>query len=207
MAYTDKASIENYLLTEINVSFNDQIAEWIAAVTKYIENQTGRVFELIQSEENPAQPEARLFEGGNRQTLLIDDLIGGEGLGVLIVEKGDRYGENFTVIDEADYQTLPLNSGTNASGPITSIGLKRQAWGVGIHRITGYWGYSVIPPADVKFAATVLTAGIVTAHFSNESITKSETIGNYSVSYTTPTQAADFERIPAILDSYRRITI
>ena len=37
--------------------------------------------------------------------------------------------------------------------PITCVALKRRVWCVGIHRITGKWGYSVACPADIKFVA------------------------------------------------------
>lgn len=186
-AYTDEATIEKYLLTDIDASFSAQIAEWISGVSTYIENYTGRTF--------VADTEAteRLFEGGRSQKLLIGDCVA-----ITKVEVGDQYGEAFTEIDAADYQALPYNS-----TPKYSIGLKRQTWGVGVHRITAKWGYSVACPLDIKFAATVLVAGIIWPQINPGGTKKSETIGNYSVSYQTDDGVADYKRACEILDTYR----
>ena len=50
MSYTTKVKIENYLMTDIDSSFDTQIAEWIASVEKYIDNYTGKTFEEGDSE-------------------------------------------------------------------------------------------------------------------------------------------------------------
>src|SRR4051794_16038281 len=126
-AYTDEVSIENYLLTDIDASFSSQITAWIAAMSAHIEQYTGRIFVA------DSLATARLFEGTNSQKLLIDDCVA-----VTIVEVGDTYGDSFTTIDTADYQLMPYND-----LPKTCIGLKRRNWGVGTHRITAKWGYSI----------------------------------------------------------------
>lgn len=190
-AYTDKAAVENYLLTTIAASFDAQLTEWITAMSNFIDNQTGRIFiaDTVAT--------ARLFEGVNHQKLLIDDCVA-----VTLVEVGDTYGDSFNTITAADYVLLPFNS-----VPKNCVALKRQTWGVGIHRITAKWGYSVACPADIKLVATVLTAGIVNTQVKTGTAKKSETIGNYTVSYHDDHGVADFERALALLEGYRRITI
>lgn len=183
--YTDQAAVETYL----GKTLTADPAAWIAAVSAFIDKYTGRTFVTDEA------PSERLFEGNSGQKLIIDDCID-----VTKVEIGDRYGDNFE--ETTDYQAFPLNE-----TPKTMLGLKNRGWGVGIHRITANWGYSASRPDDIAFAATVLVAGIANFALQTGSAIKSETIGNYSVSYDTAQGAADYERAMAILDSYRRITI
>ena len=42
--YTDKTSIENYMLKTIDVSFASQISAWIEAMENFIDKHTGRNF-------------------------------------------------------------------------------------------------------------------------------------------------------------------
>jgi hypothetical protein len=206
-AYTDLNAILAYSQKTIGMDMGDAVTDWITSASQFIETYTGRIF-TFDFDGSPT-PKARLFEGTNRQILIIDDLL---TVDELTVEVGDRYGDNFTTIDAADYQALPLDRGVEIGEgvfqqPITAIGLKRRAWGVGIHRITGYWAYSVYCPADIKFAATVLVTGMLNGHLNTERSVKSETIGNYSVSYSDAKGAQDYDRALAILDGYRRLTI
>jgi hypothetical protein len=190
--YTDKTAVENYLLTDIDSSFDSQVEEWISQISKYIDQYTNRTFAV--SDES-GDPEARLFEGRGGQKLLIDDCVS-----IDTVEIGDRYGDSFE--ETEDYVALPLND-----TPKTAIALKNRAWPVGIHRITALWGYAVEVPADIKFAATVLVAGIINTHVKTGTAKKSESIGNYSVTYTDDKGIADYDRTLTILDTYKRFTL
>ena len=42
MAYTSKGVIQNYLMTDIDSSFDAQIADWISSAEAYINKYTGR---------------------------------------------------------------------------------------------------------------------------------------------------------------------
>jgi hypothetical protein len=190
-SYTDEASIEKYLLTDIDASFRAQIAEWITEMSAYIDKYTGRQFVA------DATATARLFEGKCSNKLLIDDCVA-----VTAVEQGDTYGESFSTITAGDYQLLPYND-----TPKNAIGLKRTAWGLGVHRITAKWGYSLACPDDIKFAATVLVSGIIWPQINPGSFKKKEAIGNYTVEYQSDESAADYERACEILDQYRRINL
>jgi hypothetical protein len=190
-AYTTEVAVENYLLTDIDPTFSAQITEWIAAISAHIEQYTGRVFVA------DTEASERLFEGQRTNKLLIDDCVA-----VTKVEQGDTYGDSFVEISSGDYQLLPYNA-----LPKNAIGLKRTIWGAGIHRITAKWGYSVAAPADIKFACTVLVAGIVNTQVRTGTAKKSESIGNYSVAYSDDKGVADFENALAILDRYKRLTV
>lgn len=194
LLYTDKASIENYLLTDIDVSFNEQVDAWIEAASRYIDQYTNRTF-AVEDESGEPESSARLFETTAAAKLLIDDAIE-----IDTVEIGDRYGDTFE--ETEDYVSLPLNG-----SPKTAVALKHRAWPTGTHRITAVWGYSSEVPADIKFAATVFAAGIINTQVNTGTAKKSETIGNYSVSYTDDKGIADFERALSILNSYARTTL
>ena len=91
----------------------------------------------------------------------------------LLWSRAIHTGESFSTIVAGDRQLLPYND-----TPKNAIGLKRTLWGLGIHRITAKWGYSIAVPADIKFAATVLLGGILWAQIYPDGEKKSETIGN-----------------------------
>ncbi len=52
--YTNKALVQNYLLTEIGDSFNDQVDDWIKAVEVYIDRFTNRPFLVDSGDTVPA---------------------------------------------------------------------------------------------------------------------------------------------------------
>lgn len=189
--YTDQTAIENYLLQTIDGSFLTQLDEWIAGIELYIDGYTGRNF-IADSTAT-----TRLYEGKLSNKLLIDDCVA-----VTVVEQGDTYGEVFTVINSGDYQLLPYND-----IPKNAIGLKRTIWDYGVHRITAKWGYSTAVPADIKFVATVLVAGILNVQIKTGAAKKRESIGNYSVEYTTDQGIADYARACGILDGYKRFSL
>ena len=189
--YTDQDAIENYLLQTIDGSFLNQLDEWIEAAENHIDLITGRNFIA------DVAASARLFEGKCSNKMPIDECVA-----VTTVEQGDTYGESFTAIDAADYQLLPYND-----TPKNAIGLKRTGWGLGVHRITAKWGYSVAVPADIKFAATVLVGGIIWNQLYPDGMKKSETIGNYSVSYKDEKGDADYDKAMEILQARKRITL
>ena len=186
--YTTKENIEAYLLKEIDPTFDSTIESWIEAIEAHINNITGRTFEADEA------ASTRLFEGGGKQRLIIDDCIQ-----VTLVEIGDTYGESFETVASDDYTLLPLNT-----TPKTVVALRRQAWPVGTHRITAKWGYSANVPADITFAATVLVAGIVNEQTKVGNAIKSEKIGNYAVTYSDERGISDYDRAMQILASYKR---
>lgn len=197
--YTTKTEIENYILTTIDASFNDQIDNWIESIEKYIDNQTGRNF-LAEAESNASD---KYFDGDNTNKLLIDDCVAVEE-----IEVGDG---NLLTADtsplkaDGDYVLLPYNR-----TPITRIELRDSYFPAyprqGI-RVKARWGYSEEVPADIRQATTVLVAGIINYGNNADGEVKSMNIGAYNVTYKDEKQWQDFERVGEILSSYKKYTL
>jgi len=192
--YTTRAKIENFLLITVEEYFYDQVDDFIDDVERFIDELTGRNF--VADEE----ASARLYNGDNTNELEIDDCIEIE-----TVELGDGfYAESFAETEE--YIALPANA--LAKGfPIKAIHLKEDIFTKGLqnHRITAKWGYSENCPGDVSMAATILASHLW--KFGRGGITggiSQEKIGNYSVTYESDRDKADFDRAIAILDKYKR---
>jgi len=202
--YTTKTKVENYILQDIDSSFDTQIDNWIEGIEKTIEQITGRIFIA------DAVASARLYDGDGTQELLIDDCIS-----VSKVEVGeDDYGNTFTEIVATGsdrYFLEPVNY-SSRGWPISRIILRARTWAEGRqnNRITARWGYSTAVPKDIEFACTVLVAGILNQHRQGGDEIKSEKIGNYQVTYNTElgdNSFADFKNAMSILESYTKLNI
>lgn len=181
--YTTKEAIENYLLIEIDASFDDQIDEWISSIEKYIDHETNRDFTPVAVD---ATAEDRKFDGEGEKYLYIDAATD-------ITEV--RFSETGTPIDAEQYVLEPRRAATT-----TKIVLKNLRFPKGMENIfvKAKWGYDAVP-ADIKFAATVLVAGIINNAWQSEGEIQSQTIGRYSVTYKTKQQVDDFNKIENIL--------
>jgi len=65
-------------------------------------------------------------------------------------------------------------------------------------------------PADIEFAATVFVAGVLNQHRQGGDQIKSESIGNYQVTYNTDKEGdsfGDFTRAKEILSAYTKLNI
>jgi len=202
--YTTKQAIENYMLTEIDDSFDSQIDAWIASVERIIDNYTGRNFKADST------ASARVYDGDGTEELIVDECVQ-----VTKVEVGnDTYGDSFSEIlstGSDKYFTYPANA-TARMVPIHKISLSARCFPAGQqnNRVTAKWGYSVATPEDITFAATVFVAGIANQSRGGGDEIKSESIGAYSVTYNSDKGSnswADFERAQQILDQYKRLNI
>lgn len=194
--YTTEAKIENFL----NVSITEGDANsFILAAQSYIDNYTQRNFKADSS------ASSRLFNGNDRQDLMIDDCIE-----VTKVEVGtNQWGDSFDEMDNTgstpEYYLLPANY-SERGVPIRKIGLRYRywIWGHANHRITAKWGYSENVPNDISFAATVIASGMYYANRGeNTGAIQSEKIGNYSVSYAEQAGFSDLETAKQVLNSYK----
>ena len=199
--YTNETNIERYGLIDIDDSYNGQIDSWIEGVENIIDLETGRNF-IADSEAS-----ARVYGGDGSSVLSIDDAVE-----ITTVEVGnDDYGGTFTAVQASGsnrYFTEPDNAVAKGV-PITKLSLRSKIFTSGIqnHRVTAKWGYSVEVPADIQFAATVFTFGIVNQQRQGGQSIKSERIGNYQVSYNGEDGTdswGDFSRAMDILQSYKR---
>jgi hypothetical protein len=202
--YTTKAKIENYILNDIDSSYDAQITLWIAGIENIIDKITGRNF-IADSAAS-----ARVYDGDGEQDLLIDECVA-----LTKVEVGnDSYGSSFSEVGAtgADkYFTYPANAALKGV-PIHKLTLNARTWPAGRqnNRITAKWGYSVAVPADIEFAATVFVAGILNQHRQGGDQIKTERIGNYDVTYNTDKEGdsfSDFTRAKEILAAYTKLNL
>ena len=185
--YTTKTALENYILQNIDASFDSQITSWIEAIEAFIDIQTGRNF-IADSEASE-----RVFDGRGGLELTIDDTIE-----ITKLEIGET---NPVEISSDDYRLYPSNI-----LPKNVIQLKNVFFTKGFQNITvtAKWGYSATVPSDIKLAATVLLSGIT--NFSNNAKGKvqSESMGRYSVSYKDEAGWQEYRRILTILKGYKK---
>jgi hypothetical protein len=191
--YCDKTDIVNYNLTEIDASFDTQIDEWIEVAEGIIDKETERSF-IADSVAS-----ARWFDGSGQEEMVVD-----ENVDITEVLVYDSNGDlQYTMVEGVDFEIYPYNN-----FPIRKMILKYTSSmlflkGMRNVKITAKWGYSVAVPAQIKFAATVLASLIM--NFSNESDgeIKSETIGDYSVSYREDKQQ-DVEKVKDIIGNFTK---
>lgn len=190
MAITTKLAVENYLLTNIDSSFDTQIDEWIASVEAYMNKQTDRI---LLSDGVTRDYYYDVSKDCTRK-IRLDEFISIDS--ITDVDSGDEipaddiyyYPSNAEYINRIEYP----NGFTLGKRKIKVTGVR------------GRYTEETLP-ADLKFAATVLLAEII--NFGNTSVgeVKSETIGRYGVTYATDGQKVDLKRVQDILWSYRRI--
>lgn len=188
--YTTKEAIENYLLIDIDDSFDEQIDEWIETVEEYIDHETNRDFAPVADD---AVLEDRTFDGDGSNSIIIDAATEIDEV---------RFSETGDPIDTDQYVLHPIRKDTT-----TKIVLKNYRFPRGVQNIyvKAKWGYAAVPK-DVKFAATVLVSGIINNAWQSEGEVASMSIGRYSVTYKTKQQVDDFNKIEDILAYNKRYT-
>ena len=197
--YTTKSRIQNFLMVNINDSFDDQINEWIDAVEAYIDNYCNRTFEQESAT-------SKLYDGSGTSELLIDDL-----LSLTKVETLDEDNEVDETIDSTDeYWLYPANTTpkyririNTANAPIAVFPKGHQNI-----KVTGTFGQSESVPEDIRLAATKLVAGIIAEkNLDIAGEIKSEKLGEYQITVQDVEKQANHLGIDKILDHYRNIPI
>lgn len=193
MKYTDKATIENYLNQDIDEAFDDQLEEWIEAMSRKADRMAGRV--LADNQETEV-----LYDGVPEAILHIRDIAEITSIEVDGVELG---------FDE--YTTFPRSKGYTSR-----IELMQRYWPLKRNaiKITGYHGMHKEVPPDIKFAVTVMVAGIMTGISPVDASISSESIGNYQAQYkgsgelvTLDKNKREITQAEDIINSYRRIAL
>jgi hypothetical protein len=181
MPYTDQTAVENYLLTSIDVAFATQLVEWIDAMSRHMDQFCGRT--LVNNE-----PGTKLYDGTGDNELLIDDV---HNITAVTID-----GVTFTPY------AYPANSACKRvlrfNGDIFPAGMQNVS-------VAGTFGRFTTLPNDLKFACTVLVAGIINQANKQTDGVQSEKIGEYTVTYKNDQERADFARATAILNGYRKI--
>jgi len=182
MLYTDKTAVQNYVLTNIDASFNAQVTEWITAMSRFMDRYTGRT--LVED-----TADTRVFDGNGERELVIDEVCD-----ITAVTVGG------TTITPYEY---PANSAAKYRLELDTDVFTRGKQNVAV---TGHFGHYTALPDDIKFACTVLVAGIVQNSNNQDAGVKSEKVGQYSVTYHDEGQRADFKRAMTILDLHKRLS-
>ncbi|MFA5050957.1 MAG: hypothetical protein WC499_02480 [Patescibacteria group bacterium] len=191
--YCEVTDIENYTLTEIASNFETQVEDWIRGVSRMFDTLANRklVAPAIGSGEDY---EVQYFDGNGKEFLSIEDC-----QEIVTLKIGDCYGDNLEVA--TGYITYPRVA------PFRKLLLKSSMFTEGLQNveITGRFGFFNEVPDDIRLACSIIVAGIINDQNKGNQVKKSESIGNYSVSYVDDKGVADFERAKAIIEGYRRI--
>ncbi len=98
--YTTVEKIENYLLKEIDLSFHDQIDEWIAYAKEYIDLKTNNEFGEDEDEEVPATISLVA-------TILVSGIINHQlKEGEIASEKIGNYQVSYTAKQKKDFENI-----------------------------------------------------------------------------------------------------
>jgi len=181
MNYTDRTAVLNYLLLTAEASFTTQIDEWIAGMSRYMDHYTGRT--LVQDTESTQK-----YDGNGTSELVIDDV---HDIAEVTVFS--------TAVTPYEY---PANTSRKNQLQLETNIFSRGKQNVSVR---GKFGFYTALPDDLKFACTVLVAGIVNNNNKKTDEVKSEKIGAYSVTYKTDGERADYKRAMAILDMHKRL--
>lgn len=184
--YTNETSIESYLLTDIDDSYSGQITEWIQAMSAHMDEYCN------QSLVAPVSPVAETFryDGDNTDTLIINTC------NTLTEVRIDGV--------VTDVLTYPANKPY-----ITKIVLSSGYFPCGKQNVEVEAIQSMLTeiPADLRFVATVLVAGIIQNQIMGMKAGTTETIGDYSITYKDKKQVADYELAMGILQKYKRFVL
>jgi hypothetical protein len=213
--YTDSSTVELFLsdafqatIADINNSFSVQMTLYIEQMTAFIESETGRQFvaDTVAS--------VRLFEveGGDsgevgRYTFAPNELSIDEAVSVTKLETKGAIDDTFVEISSDKWLTYPANRTPKVrlfvdEGATTQLKIGRQNI-----RVTAKWGYSIACPDDIKFACTVLVAGILQYSHRHQGQQTSLTMGRYQVAYRNEAQLGSYKQALGIIESYKRNSI
>ena len=189
--YCTIEDVKNYLLINIEEWFEPQVEKWIGQVSRMIDRQTNRDFQATDPDESGTEPETRKYDGTGKRTLFVDEFVKVASVKV----DGQE-------IAAADYLLYPANKKPHYSIELAGRSFSRGRQNV---EISAFWGYSVEVPEDIRFAATVLVAGIINNSNQHEGEVSSESWGRYTVTYRSKKELTDFQSAKSILKSFRRI--
>ncbi|MFA6158893.1 MAG: hypothetical protein WC763_04725 [Candidatus Paceibacterota bacterium] len=193
--YTTAEKIGDYMLIDIDPTFEDKVDGWIEGVSRMLDQAANRklVAEEAGEGEEDASLEDKYFDGNGQRFLTIDDCVEVEEVAI-----GDINGDNEE--ETEDYLTYPRIA------PIRRLILKGGVFSAGVQnvRVKARWGLFADVPKDIELACTIIVAGVINASTPGKQAIKSESIGNYQVAYTDEKGIADFDRAKSIIDTYRK---
>lgn len=213
--YISKTNIEKYLLISIDVTGEPFVESVIQACQTYIENLCGdeafgkRVFEAPASDVDVT----KYFNGNGSKRINIGDLREVTSVtvdGVALVQNTDYYlyplnagseGRPYTAIELVQPETNYANANPRSGGvPYIFEELQRNVV------VVGKWGYSEEAPADIQLALTKLASGVIRENLTDPSTKtiSSETLGEYSVTYSKMSEILNQVGALEMIESYKR---
>lgn len=194
--YCSVVNIEKYLLTEIDSVFETNVIGWIEAMEAFIDKETGRSFiaETVAS--------IRYFDGNGINLLYLDEFT--EISEVLVYDTGDTL--LYTLVEDTDYFVQPYNVFPKRRliiKPHNVQAVSNFTKGIKNVKATAKWGYSEDVPDDIKWATTVLVAGIVNFSNTSQGEIKSEKMGDYAVTFKE-NKWKDYDRAKDIISQYTK---
>lgn len=191
MPYITKGDIQNFMLQDINPSYDSFITTIIAFVEDYIDKYCGTTF---GSEANAT----RYFDGSGENELFIGDFSTITSVAIL---DGQGNVQN-TLVENIDFNTFPYNSTPKTTLILASGGqLSRFPCRRRSVKVVGVFGYSSAP-SPVKLAGLQLCQKLLDQGLRGGQVT-SENLGSYSISYEKVDEEADSLGVKDILNQYR----
>ncbi len=181
MNYTTKQEVQNYLKRNIDAAFDTQLTTYIEAMSRYADNFCGQT--LVAETET-----TRLYDGNNRNELPIDDV------------------HDITAVTIDGTTVTPFQYPANRSRK-NLLTFRYDYFIAGNQNVavTGKFGRLTALPADLKFAVTVLVAGIMNQVDKQTDGIKSEKVGEYQVVYKDDKERTDYLMAMGILKNYQTI--
>lgn len=194
MAYTTKAKVD--ALTGGNID-SALFTTLLASVKAFIDRYCGKTFEGVS--------ETRYYDGNGLKEILVDSFTGTPTEVSILNSDGTTY-DTITEGQANDYVALPLNSSEKNVIRLTGNGYWANFASRGrVLKVVATFGASASVPADIEYVATKLVANL---GGESESLNiKSESLGDYSVSYDDIDDDARAMGVMTILDMYRDIDI
>jgi len=190
--YTDKTAVENYISKTIATEFNSQLDEWIAAMSLEMDNMSNCKLVADQPEESGADQQVEFsYDGDGTDTLLIKTCT---EISAVIIDDTER----------DDFVAYPANKDFKNKIRLPSGVFTRGLQNIGVTAIQAKFKTL---PADIKFACTVLVAGIINNQITGAKNATSERIGNYTVTYDNEQGQKDFERAKRTISSHKVLTL
>ena len=207
MSYTSKNLIENYLMLNIDSSYNDQIDFWISAAEIFVNKYTGRKDGFDAS----GVDSIKYYDGNGSKYIIIDNFITLSTIEILEYN-GSDVAYTLTEGKGNDFVVVPYNEDSKYKlilEPSAQVG----SWLSGNKRIklTADWGYSSTVPKDIELATTMLVSETILQTQGKGIKVNAESLGDYSISYvnnvTEAGQILSLTKVKQILDRYKILTI
>jgi hypothetical protein len=203
MQIITKADVQNYMGILIDSSLDGFVDTLIGSAQSFIEEYTDREFSVDDVDTT------NYYDGNGLTTLNIDDLRTPTSVvvdGVALTLNDDYfllpYKDTVKTQIRLSQPATRLNSNSRISSSSPYIFEEGQRNIV----ITGKFGYSVTAPDPIKTAGLAIVSAYLKQNISDKDVKEinSESLGDYSVTYSKVSEVADKPSITSILDLYKR---